>query len=112
MRLETGERSLLAGTETTMSVRTVRYMRIFGWLAMAALLFSSVLLPAPTHAQSSPTNPAPGLKVENTDGAVHLQWQGSVQGASTNDSSGDDSQDDAQASIPYGGYLLPIQTVM
>src|SRR5262249_37550410 len=93
----------LTGTVTTMTVRTTFWIRTMNWLGMAALLLSGVLLPATTYAQSAPASGAPALQVQSKDGSVHLQWQEGVQAASTGD--------DSQATIAYGGYLLPIQTV-
>jgi hypothetical protein len=93
----------LTATEKTMTAKMKRLTRTFVWLGLGALLFSTLLQPAAAHAQSQDTA-SPALQVERREGGLHLQWQGSVQAASTGEA--------AQAPTPYGGYLLPLQTVM
>ena len=84
--------------------------RAIAWLGMCALLLSSLLQPATAHAQSVPTDAATaaglaaGLQVEDRDGTLHLQWQGTVSAAATGEIAG--------PTASYGGYLLPMQTVM
>lgn len=87
----------------TMTAKTFRFTQMFIWLGLCALLFSSVLMPATVLAQSAPTASGAGLQVEQRDGALQLQWQGGVQAASTAAFS---------AAKSYGGYLLPLETVM
>ena len=77
--------------------------RIYVWLGICALLLSNVFLPATAFAQSEASTPLPGLQIESRDGSLHLSWQGGVQAASTGE---------AAATTSYGGYLLPLQTVM
>ncbi|MCC6456830.1 MAG: hypothetical protein IT328_17880 [Caldilineaceae bacterium] len=77
--------------------------RVLAWLGLCSVLLSTILMPATAQAQSSPTLTPSGLLVESREGALHLQWQGSVQAASTGES--------AAPTTPYGGYLLPLQTL-
>ncbi len=71
------------------------------WLFVAALLLGGTLQPVRVAAQSAA--PVTGLAVLDQEGSVRVHWQAGVQAA-----------DDTRG-LPrqvYGGYLLPMQTVV
>ena len=83
--------------------------RAFAWLCLCGLLLGSLLHPATVQAQSDPPRATAqlqtlGLQIDDRDGTLHLQWQGGVTAAATGEVAG--------PSASYGGYLLPLQTVM
>ena len=90
-------------------------IRAFIWLGLCAVGMSNLFIPAPVNAQSlptaSPTNlQVNDLQVESRDGTLHLQWQGAGQAAIA----GTDAPGiaNSQPQTSYGGYLLPLQTLM
>jgi hypothetical protein len=86
------------------------YRRVFIWLGLCALGMSNLFIPASVNAQSLPTARSSNLQVDNLqvasrDGALHLQWQGTGQAAIA-------GTENNQAQTSYGGYLLPLQTLV
>ena len=82
----------------------MRLIRNLRCLALSLAVMFALVLAGPVEAQATPTATWPGLQIEARDGALHVAWDGATVQAAGGAA--------ALPLVPYGGYLLPVTSLL